>query len=224
MKLLVDSADINEIERLYEYYPIDGVTTNPTILASLGREPFYVLKEIRKFIDDAELHVQSVASTADGIIRDAERIVYEIGRDTYIKVPAVMEGFKAMKALASMGYKVTATAVYTPMQAYLAAKCGALYTAAYVNRIDNLGYDGVEEVKRMQDIYENNGFTTSILAASFKNTRQVLALCEYGIGAATLSPSVMEGLVKNREIESAVDNFKEDFEGRYGIGKTMETL
>lgn len=224
MKLLIDDADINEIKRLYEYYPIDGVTTNPTILSSVKREPYEVLKEIRAFIRDGDLHVQTVASTADGIVRDAMRIVCETGRETYIKIPAVREGFKAMKILSDKGYRITGTAVYTPLQAYLAAKCGALYIAPYVNRIDNLGYDGTAEVKRMQDIYENHGYKTQILAASFKNSMQVLELCEYGIGAVTLSPSVIDGLVKNREIENAVEVFRQDFEGLAGSGKTMENI
>lgn len=224
MKLLIDNADINEIKRLYEYYPIDGVTTNPTILSSVKRSPYDVLCEIRDFIQDGDLHVQTVASTAEGIVRDAKRIVSETGQETYIKIPAVKEGFKAMKTLSDMGFRVTGTAVYTPLQAYLAAKCGALYIAPYVNRIDNLGYDGVAEVKRMQNIYENHGYKTQILAASFKNSMQVLELCEYGIGAVTLSPSVIDNLVKNREIENAVEVFRKDFENLAGKGKTMENI
>ena len=224
MKLLIDSADINEIKRLWEYYPIDGVTTNPSILASAKRPPYEVLREIRECIGEGDLHVQTVADTASGMLADAMRIVGETGKNTYIKIPCVKEGFKAMKMLSSKGYRVTGTAVYTPLQAYLAAKCGALYVAPYVNRIDNLGYDGVESVKKMQNIFENHGYETKILAASFKNSMQVLELCEYGIGAATLAPSVIDSLVKNSEIESAVRAFRDDFESLAGRGRTMSTI
>ena len=141
MKLIIDDAHIDLIKKIYEYYPVDGVTTNPSILAKSGRQPFEVLKEIRSFIgEEAELHVQVVAKDADGMVDDAHRIVKELGANTYVKVPSIPEGFKAMKALAKENINITATAIYTPMQAYLAAKCGASYAAPYVNRIDTVSY------------------------------------------------------------------------------------
>ena len=100
MKLIIDDAHIDLIKKIYEYYPVDGVTTNPSILAKSGRQPFEVLKEIRSFIgEEDELHVQVIAKAADGMIEDAHRIVKELGANTYVKVPSIPEGFKAMKAL-----------------------------------------------------------------------------------------------------------------------------
>ena len=213
MKLIIDDAHIDLIKKIYEYYPVDGVTTNPSILAKSGRQPFEVLKEIRSFIgEEAELHVQVVAKDADGMVDDAHRIV---------KVPSIPEGFKAMKALAKENINITATAIYTPMQAYLAAKCGASYAAPYVNRIDNMGFNGIQVAKQIHDIFKNNNLKTEVLAASFKNSQQVLELCEYGIGASTIAPDIIEGLVKNQAITSAVDDFVKDFEGLTGAGKTM---
>ena len=149
MKLIIDDAHIDLIKKIYEYYPVDGVTTNPSILAKSGRQPFEVLKEIRSFIgEEAELHVQVVAKDADGMVDDAHRIVKELGANTYVKVPSIPEGFKAMKALAKENINITATAIYTPMQAYLAAKCGASYAAPYVNRIDNMGFNGIQVANR----------------------------------------------------------------------------
>ena len=126
-----------------------------------------------------------------------------------------------MKALSKAGFKITATAIYTPMQAYLAAKSGADYAAPYVNRIDNLGANGIETTKMIQDIFVNNGFKTEILAASFKNSNQVQELCAYGVGASTVAPDVIEGLVKNACVTSAVQDFVRDFEALCGKGKTM---
>ncbi len=225
MKLLIDDADINEIRRLCDCYPIDGVTTNPSILSKTGRKPYEVLREIRAFIGEkADLHVQVVATDKEGIIRDAERIVSELGMETYIKIPAVGEGFRAMKALKKSGYRITGTAVYTPLQAYLSAGCGCDYIAPYVNRIDNLGYDGVETVKKMQNILENNGYETGILAASFKNSMQVLSLCEYGVAAATCAPNVIDAFVRSAELDAAVAAFTKDFEGLVGKGATMSSI
>lgn len=222
MKLIIDDADLKKIKKIYEYYPIDGVTTNPSILAKSGRKPYEVLKEIREFIGaEAELHVQVVAKEAAGMLEDAYKIVTELGRNTYVKIPSVPEGFKAIKALKAKGIHITATAIYTPMQAYLAGKCGADYAAPYVNRIDNMGMNGIHVAKRIHDIFKINGLKTQVLAASFKNSQQILALCEYGIGATTASPEVIEGLVSNVAITSAIDDFISDFETFAGPGKTM---
>lgn len=222
MKLLIDDANIEKIKKIYEYYAVDGVTTNPSILAKNGKNPYETLKEIREFIGkEAELHVQVVSSTAEEMVEEGKKIVKELGENTYVKIPTVPEGLKAMKQLSKEGYKITATAIYTPIQAYLAAKAGADYTAPYVNRIDNLGTNGIEVTRKIHDIFENNGLKTQILAASFKNSLQVLELCEYGVGASTVAPDIIEGFINNPNISSAVDVFTKDFEGLCGEGKTM---
>lgn len=225
MKLIIDDANIDLIKHIYEFYPVDGITTNPSILAKAGKSPYDVLTEIRSFIGEkSELHVQVIAKDAKGMIEDAHCIVEKFGKATYVKIPSVPEGFKAMKALTKEGILVTATAIYTPMQGFLAAKCGASYSAPYVNRIDNMGYNGVQVAKSLHDIFKSNGLKTEVLAASFKNSQQILELCQYGIGAATVAPDVIEGLVKNQAITSAVDDFVKDFEGLVGKGKTMSNL
>ncbi|MCQ2549674.1 MAG: fructose-6-phosphate aldolase [Lachnospiraceae bacterium] len=222
MKLLIDDANFEKIKRLYEFYPIDGVTTNPSILAKSGRNPYEVLTQIRDFIGkDADLHVQVISRKAEDMVVEGRKIAERLGKNTLIKIPTVEEGLKAMKALSAEGYRVTATAIYTPQQAFLAGKAGADYAAPYVNRIDNLGGDGVQTTMRIHDIYENNGMKTQLLAASFKNTQQVLELAEYGIGAATVGPDVIEGLMKNVTVDSAVEAFIADFEKLVGTGKTM---
>lgn len=222
MKLIIDDARIGQIKKIYEFYPVDGVTTNPTILAKSGKQPYEALKEIRAFIgENAELHVQVVAKTAEGMLEDARRIVAELGKNTYVKIPSIPEGFKAIMALRKEGIRTTATAIYTPMQAYLAGKAGAFYAAPYINRIDNMGYNGIKVAQKIHDIFKNNGLHTEVLAASFKNSQQLLELCEYGIGASTVSPDVIHSLVKNEAITAAIDDFVVDFEKLAGEGKTM---
>ena len=222
MKLLIDDANIREIKRLYDLYPIDGVTTNPSILAKAGPNPKAVLQEIRAFIgDDALLFAQALALTAEGMVADAHRIVEMCGQNTIVKLPSIPEGFKAMKALKSEGIKPCGSVVYTPMQAFLAAKAGASFVAPYVNRIDNMGYDGVKVVKEIQDILVNNHMDCMVLAASFKNSQQVLELCAYGVGSATAAPAVIDSFVKNPAIDAAVQDFIRDFEN--ATGKTVMT-
>lgn len=222
MKLIIDDANIQKIQTIWTYYPCDGVTTNPSILAKAGQNPYQVLAEIRTVIgEEAELHAQVISSHAEDMYREGLEINRRVGGNFYVKVPATVEGLRAIKLLTKAKVKVTATAVYTPMQAFLAAKSGAAYVAPYVNRIDNLGANGVETVKAVCDIFKNNGLSTQVLAASFKNTQQVLELCRYGVGAATISTEIMEVMMKNACVTSAVKAFITDFETLCGKGKTM---
>lgn len=222
MKLLIDDANIARIKELYNYYPIDGVTTNPSILAKYGKPPYEALLAIRDFIGNkAELHAQVISTTAEAMVEEGRKIERILGNNTYIKIPTIPEGLKAMQILRGEGYHVTATGIYTPMQAYLAAKAGAEYAAPYVNRIDNLGADGVTTTKKIQDIYVRNNLETRILAAGFKNSQQVQELCEYGVSCLTIASDVIENLIKNANVTAAVADFVADFESLCGPGKTM---
>ena len=222
MKLCIDHADTKQIRRIWEQYPVDGVSTNPSILARSGRPPYDVLREIRTIIGhESELFVQALSRDAEGVLEEARRILKETGDTTLIKVPAVPEGFRAMKMLKAEGIRFIGTAVYTAMQGFLAAKCGAEYVAPYVNRIDNLGYDGVQVAKDIHDAITRSGLDSGLLAASFKNTQQVLELVKYGVKAVTVAPDVIDAFVRNAEVDRAVGQFTDDFEGLCGAGRTM---
>ncbi len=222
MKLIIDDANIAKVKEVWNTYPCDGVTTNPSILAKSGRNPYEVLAELREIVGpEGELHVQVISKDAEGMIKEAHTICERLGANTYVKIPTTPEGLKAIKALSEEGLNITATAIYTSMQAFLAAKAGAKYTAPYINRIDNMGYNGVQTAMDIQDIFENNGLETEVLAASFKNSQQVLELTKYGIGACTVATDVIEGLIKNAAITSAIDAFVDDFVGLVGDGKDM---
>ncbi len=225
MKILVDHADIDAIKKMYEIYPVDGVTTNPSILKKTGRNPYEVLKEIRAFIGAAaDLHAQVVSRTAEGMVEEAHAMQEALGKNTFIKIPVVPQGLKAMKILAAQGVNITGTAIYNQMQGFLAGKAGAKYVAPYVNRIDNLGSNGVQVAKDIHDMLKKAGLDTEILAASFKNSQQVLELAKYGVGASTIAPDVIEGLIKVDAARCAVDVFTADFESLCGEGKTMANI
>lgn len=212
MKLLIDDANLDVIKDIVSLYPIDGVTTNPTILSKAGENPKERLVKIREVIgEDKDLHCQVVAESKEEMKDQARKLVSLLGENTYIKIPSNGEGFKAMEELSKEGIKVTATGIYTPLQGFLAAKAGAKYLAPYVNRIDNLGYDGLAVARKIQNILEANHFDTEILAASFKNSNQVLDLVERGVGALTLAPTVFNNLVNDKNVDFAIKTFEDDF-------------
>ena len=223
MKLLIDYAGIEKIKELYEYFPLDGVTTNPTIIAAAGRDPYETLKEIREFIgSDADLHAQVISLKAEDIVAEAYDMLAALGANTCIKIPVTREGLKAIKILASEGVRVTATAIYNPIQATLAAHAGAAFVAPYVNGIDNVGMDGMKFAKTIQETFENQGLECQVLAASFKNTYQVQELFAHGITCITAVPEVLEGMLKNDLTTARVARFTADFEALCGEGKTMK--
>ena len=227
MRLCIDTADVAQIAHICEYYPVDGVSTNPSILAKAGKNPYEVLKEIRSIIgEDRELFVQATARKAEEMREESRRIAAELGKTTLVKIPCTPEGFKAMKMLRQEGIRFIGTAIYTAMQGWLAAKWGAEYETPYVNRIDNMGFDGIQVSKDIHDAIAGSGYDSysGLLAASFKNSQQVLELAKYGVKAVTAAPDIIEGLVKNAAIDAAIEQFTADFAGLVGEGNTMADI
>lgn len=225
MLILIDDANLDVIKRVYDKFPCDGVTTNPSILQKQGKNPMEVLKEIRAFLPEgAQLHAQVISEKAEDMVAEAHHMLDVLGKDTYIKVPVTSEGIKAMKILSLENVNITATAIYTAMQAFMAAKAGAKFTAPYVNRLDNMGADGIQVAKDIHDMFREHNLNTEVLAASFKNSQQVYNLCKYGIGSVTAAGDVLEGLIKHDATTNAVDVFTKDFYSLVGEGVTMANL
>ena len=212
MLVLIDNAEFSEIEALYHDYPYDGVTTNPSILMKAHKNPIELLKKIRAFLPkECQLHAQLVSETTDQMIEEAHFMLHEISDELFVKVPVTTEGLRAISILKKEGINITATAVYTAMQAFMAAKAGARYTAPYVNRLDNMGADGVQVAKDIHDMFRVHNLNADVLAASFKNSQQILNLCKHGIGAVTAAPDVLRALTYHDATFTAEENFTQDF-------------
>ena len=213
MKLLIDHADLSVIKHLYESYPMNGVTTNPTILSRTGRRPFDVLKEIRAFLpEEAMLHVQVVSTKAENMVNEAHHIQMVLGTSIYIKIPVTKEGLKAIRILKKEGANITGTIILSPMQGFLAAKAGADFIAPYVNRMEDYGFHGVEVTKQLHDMLIKNNSSCQILGASFKNTGQVMELANHGISACTLAPDIYNNLLCLNAVDYQAELFTKDFE------------
>lgn len=225
MQLFIDDACPQAIRRCLDKFPCDGVTTNPSILKRTGQPPYLLLNELRAMLPEkSSLHVQVISVTAEEMLEEARTIRQRIGGNTYIKVPATEEGVCAIRMMAAEGIPVTATAIYTPMQALLAAKAGAEYAAPYVNRLDNMGMDGLRVARTIHDIFTVHNMNCKVLAASFKNTMQIQELCAYGIGSVTAAPELIEQMLRHPAVGPAVDAFNGDFHVLCGQGRTMQTV
>jgi TalC/MipB family fructose-6-phosphate aldolase len=225
MKLYIDDVNIDKIKELWDLYPVDGVTSNPTILKAYGKPPLEILREIRAFIGaDKVLMTQVISVDAEGMAKEAKIITNAIGKkNTYVKVPANPQGLKAIKLLKAQDKEIllNATGIYTAAQGFLAAQAGADYVAPYINRIDNLGGDGLQVTKDIQDILNAYKLPCGISSSSFKTTRQVIELAKYGIAAAAISVDVWESFLKNEVVDRAINTFNMDFEKLAGKGKTF---
>jgi fructose-6-phosphate aldolase 2 len=225
MLYLLDTADPVAIRRSYDLYPIAGVTTNPTIMARENTKFLPRINEIRSIIGvKAMLHVQALSKVADKIVAEAEYLNEKVGGNLYIKIPVIPEGIKAMKILKEKGVKTTATAIFTPQQALMAAVAGAEFLAPYVNRLDNMCVDGASIVREIVQLLETYHLPAKVLAASFKSVEQVHKVSLYGCQAITVSPEILDALLKHPMTDASVSQFVQDWEKVYGEGKVTTDL
>ena len=218
MEFIIDTINLEEIKEAVEYMPITGVTSNPTIVKATAPKDFFEhMREIRRIIgSERSLHIQVISKECDEIVKEARRILEEVDKDVYIKVPVSYEGVKAIKALKKEGINVTATAVYDLMQAYMALAAGSDFIAPYVNRIGNLGGDPFELIAELQNRIETDGYDCKVLAASFKGVQQVKDAFNCGAETITAPVGILKQIFANPNIEKAVDDFNADWYSIYG--------
>lgn len=222
MEILLDTANIAAIKKFNDIYNIAGVTTNPVILSREGWEFFPTLYEIREIIKDKQLHVQVTASTTEEMLKEAEAIVKNLGKDVFIKVPVNEEGIKTIRTLKDGGYRVTATVIYTLQQAIFASSVGADYVAPYFNHIcDHVG-DAAAIIGEMSQIFKMHNRSTKILAASFRNTNQIIQSIASGAEAVTLSPDMLSSMLKISSVDATVSKFSQTWANMYGDKKIYE--
>ncbi len=215
MELFLDTANAEEIKELNTLLTIEGVTTNPTILTKSGKVPEEAIREILSVLrPEQKFFAQVIASTCEDMVEEAKHICSLREKNTYVKIPVNHEGMKAIKKCKELGLGVLATAIYTSDQAFLAAMNGADYLAPYVNRMDNYG-DGVAEVIDLIEMLRVNNMDTKVVAASFKNKKQVHELIVAGIQAVTVSPDVVRAMSDHPGTENAVKEFVENWEKTY---------
>ena len=213
MEILFDTANLGDIEEMTPFYPVSGVTTNPTIIKAEGRIDFYNhFRRIREIIGpDRTLHIQVLAQDADGIVADAHRLLEQVDGKVYAKIPTTEQGIRAMRLLKDEGIGVTATAIYSKTQGMLAIAAGADYIAPYFNRMESLDIDTSATIKSLAKFIDRHGASCKIMAASFKNVAQVSAAFEAGAAAVTLPPSLLRAALGAPDVVQAVNAFAQDW-------------
>ena len=209
MKFFVDTADVDEIRELNEMGLLDGVTTNPSLIMKSGRDFMDVTKEICAIVS-GPVSAEVTATNYEGMMAQAA-VLTEIADNICIKLPLIMDGLKACKALTSAGHKTNVTLCFSANQALLAAKAGATYISPFIGRIDDMAVDGMELIVEIRKIYDNYGFSTEILAASIRSVNHVKEAALIGADVATIPPATLRSLVKHPLTDKGLDAFLADW-------------
>lgn len=225
MLYIIDSARIELIKKCAEFYPIDGVTTNPTIISKEKTDFIKLIKEIRSIIGpDKMFHVQTTSVDCNDIVEEGLRLRDLMGENFYLKIPVSPEGLKATMKLKEQGVGITMTAIFTQQQALIGAKAGADFVAPYVNRLDNIVSDGVHVVSEIVNLFKVHNIDSKVLAASFKTAEQVHKIAMVGTQAITINPELFEQLVYHPLTLYAVDDFEADWASVYGNQKIIDMI
>lgn len=208
MQFFIDTADINEIKKAHAMGVLDGVTTNPSLIAKTGRPFLDVIREICEIVD-GPISAEVVSTDYEGIVREGRELA-KIHENIVVKVPLLVEGLKAVKTFADEGIKTNVTLCFSPTQALLAAKAGATYISPFVGRLDDISFEGMELIQQVLEIYENYGFETKVLVASVRNPLHVLHAARLGAHVATCPLSVIEQLAKHPLTDIGLAKFIED--------------
>lgn len=210
MKFFIDTADVNEIREACALGLVDGVTTNPSLIAKSGRKFEEVIKEIASIVD-GPISAEVISLDHDGMIREALELA-KIHPNIVIKLPMCPEGLKATKTLTAQGIKTNVTLIFTAMQALLAAKAGATYVSPFVGRLDDISQNGMGIIEDIRTIFDNYGYHAEIIVASIRNPIHVLDSALIGADVATIPYSVMMQLSKHPLTDAGIKKFLEDWE------------
>jgi transaldolase len=208
MKFFIDTANLKEIKTALDWGMLDGVTTNPTLVAREGRPYLEVVREILKVVP-GPVSLETVATTADDMVAEGRKLA-ELGENVVVKLPICTAAFQATKILAEEKIPVNLTLCFSPLQGILAAKAGAAYVSPFVGRLDDVGQDGMELISQLVQIYDNYEFATEIIVASVRHPIHVVQSAMMGADIATIPFKVMEQFTKHPLTDIGIEKFLQD--------------
>lgn len=209
MKLFIDTADVSQIKEAWSWGIVDGVTTNPSHVAKTGRRPAELYREICDLVD-GPVSLETVGLNAQEILAEGRELA-KVSKHAVVKVVNTREGLKAVKQFASEGIKTNVTVTFSPLQALLAAKCGAAYISPFVGRLDAFGHVGMDLVRQIKTIYGNYGFKTEIIVAAVRHPTHVLEAALAGAEICTMSFDVLKQLYDHPLTDLGIEIFLNDW-------------
>ena len=209
MKLFIDTADVSHIRKAAELGVLDGVTTNPSHVAKSGRPAAALFREICA-MTDTPVSLETIGLSAEEMLNEGRELA-KIAPNVVVKIPITPEGLKAVKTLSSEGIKTNVTVTFSPLQALLAAKCGATYISPFAGRLDAVAHDGMNLVREIKTIYANYGFATQIIVAAIRHPRHVLEAALCGADICTMSHDVLVQLYQHPLTDLGIDQFLRDW-------------
>jgi transaldolase len=215
MKIFIDTADLDEIREIAAWGVIDGVTTNPTLVAKSRRSFNEILDEIFKIVD-GPISLEAVSKKADEMVREAKSLVSKVSekyrKNVTIKIPMTPEGLKAVKELKKEGIKTNVTLVFSANQALLAAKAGASFVSPFIGRLDDIGQEGMQIIEEIMEIFVNYDIETELIVASVRHPIHVIQAARLGADIATVPPAVIRKMVKHSLTDVGIERFLKDWE------------
>ncbi len=212
MKFFIDTANLNEIKEAHELGILDGVTTNPSLMAKEGIKGYdAVFKHYQTICDivDGDVSAEVIATDFAGIVREGEELA-QLNPKIVVKVPMIRDGVKAIRYFSDRGIKTNCTLVFNAGQALLAAKAGATYVSPFIGRLDDIGHDGMDLIGQIVEIYATYGYATQVLAASVRHVPHLIQCAEAGADVATCPLSVITGLLKHPLTDIGLEKFLAD--------------
>jgi len=210
MKIFIDTANLDQIKEINSWGILDGVTTNPTLVAKEGCDFETRVRDICQVVD-GPISAEAVSMEAEGMIKEARQLS-KIHKNIIVKIPMTSEGLKAVKVLSKEGIKTNVTLVFSPNQALLAAKAGATYVSPFVGRLDDISHDGMALVRDIVTIFRNYGFKTQVIAASMRHPVHVTEAALAGAHVATIPYDVLKKMLKHNLTDEGIQKFLKDWE------------
>lgn len=214
MELYIDTANLDEIKQAHDLGVLDGVTTNPSLIAKEGVDYGKRLEEICTVVE-GPVSAEVIAVDFEGMMKEGRERA-KIAENIVIKLPSTIDGLKACKAFSDEGVRTNLTLCFQPLQALMVAKAGAFLVSPFIGRVDDIGEDGMLLIENIRQIYDNYGFTTKILAASIRHTKHMLDCALAGADVATVPFSVIKGLMNHPLTDSGLEKFLADYKKAFG--------
>ncbi len=210
MKIFIDTANLEHIREVNSWGILDGVTTNPTLVAKEGRGFEDIIREICSIVD-GDISAEAVSMDADGMVKEA-RELSKMHKNVVVKIPMTAEGLKAVKVLSGEGIRTNVTLVFSSNQALLAAKAGATYVSPFVGRLDDINHTGMDLVRDIVEIFDVHGYHTQVIAASIRHPLHVTEAALAGAHVATIPYAVLKKMIRHNLTDAGIERFMKDWE------------